>query len=209
MVNLGCVSEPALSTRDTRAPTHTTRLHPHHCLFGGLLLFTSLLPKEHKFALALSPRHLAVIAGVAFSLVLGLAGPAGAAVVLYQNSNANVYASGGQATALLNCIADAHDGVVTQPEVCDQITVHAGRIQLKGVLVLITTTTTPFKILYRNRDVNIWLSGGTATALYECIIDAQSRDGHIPEDPSPCPKVRGTGGNALALRGVSVEVDQP
>ena len=72
--------------------------------------------------------------GAAFSLAVGLSGPASASAVLYQNSNANVKISGGEAVALNACVADARDGVIqTQVVACNQIASAGNMVNLAGV----------------------------------------------------------------------------
>jgi hypothetical protein len=145
--------------------------------------------------------------GAAFSLMLGLGGPASASVILYQNSNANVKISGGEVTAMNNCIADAQDGVIqTQIVACNQVAAAGNLVALDGVSVWVTSATPPSSLLYHGDNVTVKVSGGLANAINNCVADAQ--DGFVQTQIVACNQSASVG-NLVNLSGVSVEVDQP
>ncbi|HEY6798205.1 MAG TPA: hypothetical protein VI248_26295 [Kineosporiaceae bacterium] len=145
--------------------------------------------------------------GAAFSLMLGLSSPASAATVVYENSNANVKISGGEAVALNACIADAQDGVIqTQLVACQQIAAAGNLVTLEGVSVWVTSITTPARILYHGDQVDVSVSGGLAAAVNACVADAQ--DGVVQTQIVACHQVAAAG-NLVNLSGVWVEVTQP
>jgi len=158
----------------------------------------------------MSGRRLGVAAttvGAAFSLMLGLSGPASASVIVFQNSNANVKFTGGEALALNNCIADAQDGIIqTQVVACNQIATAGNMVQVEHVSVWVTSTTRPSRLLFHDDQVDISVSGGLAAAINTCIADA--KDGIIQTQIVACNQFA-SAGNLVTLAGVSVLVEQP
>lgn len=145
------------------------------------------------------------VAGAAFAVAVGLAGPASAATVLFQSSNANVQVSGGEVAALNACIADAQDGVIqTQLVACDQIATAGNLVFLDGVSVWVTTPTTPHALLFHGSNVTVSVTGGLATAFNLCAADAH--DGVIQTQIVACRQVA-SAGNLVNLSNVFVEVD--
>lgn len=145
--------------------------------------------------------------GATFSLMLGLSGPASASTVVYQNSNANVKVSGGEAVALNACIADAKDGVIqTQQVACNQIATAGNLVTLENVSVWVTSTTPPTKLLYRSDRVDVSVSGGLAAAINVCVADA--KDGVIQNQQVACNQAAAAG-NLVSLSGVWVQVERP
>ncbi len=156
-------------------------------------------------------RRLGATAGplaVAASLSLAFSTPASAAELLYQNSNARVMASGGEAVALNACISDAHDGIIqTQQVACNQMATSNNWIDLDSVRVLVTPNTPPYKILYKNtNDVSVKVTGGLTVAINACIADAH--DGIIQTQQVACNQYA-SAGNVVTLNKVTVEVFQP
>lgn len=144
--------------------------------------------------------------GAAFSLAVGLSGPASASAVLYQNSNANVKISGGEAVALNACVADAQDGVIqTQVVACNQVATAGNLVELEHVSVWVTSLTTPPRVLYRGSDVKVSVTGGLAVAINACVADAY--DGVIQTQIVACNQVA-SAGNLVSLTGVGVQVFQ-
>jgi hypothetical protein len=145
------------------------------------------------------------VAGAAFAVAVGLAGPASAATVLFQNSNANVKISGGEVTALNSCIADAQDGVIqTQVVACNQIATAGNLVSLDGVSVWVTTPTTPHALLFHGDKVTVSGTGGLASAFNLCLADAH--DGVIQTQIVACQQIA-SAGNLVNLSNVFVEVD--
>ena len=146
------------------------------------------------------------VLGTAFSLAVGLSGPASASTVLYQNSQANVKITSGEVTAMNDCIADAHDGVIqTQTVACNQIATAGNLVDLQGVSIWVTSATPPARVLYRGSNVRVSVSGGLATAINRCVADAH--DGVIQTQTVACTQVAAVG-NLVNLSGVSVQVYQ-
>jgi hypothetical protein len=145
--------------------------------------------------------------GAAFSLAVCLSGPASASTVLYQNSKANVKVTGGEVTAMNDCIVDARDGVIqTQTVACNQIATAGNLVALEGVSVWVTSATPPARVLYHGGKVKVSVSGGLASAMNVCIADAQ--DGVVQTQTVACNQVA-TAGNLVNLSSVWVQVDQP
>jgi hypothetical protein len=155
-------------------------------------------------------RRLGATAGAfaaAASLTLALSTPASAAVVLYQNSNARVQITGGEAVALNACVADAQDGVIqTQIVACNQVASAGNWVDLNAVNIVVTPVTPPFLTLYKGTDVDVKVSGGLAGAVNACVADAQ--DGVIQTQIVACNQYA-VAGNAVNLSNVAVEVYQP
>lgn len=141
---------------------------------------------------------------------MGLSGPASAATVLYQNDNANVKISGGEVTALNNCITDAQDGVIqTQIVTCGLVAgpvLNPTLLSLGGVSVWVITATPPLTVLYHGDRVSVSVSGGRANAIIACLADAQ--DGVIQTQMVNCRQAASIG-NLISLANVRVRVDQP
>lgn len=145
--------------------------------------------------------------GAASSLLVGLSGPASADVVLYQNDKANVRFTGGEVTAMNNCIADAKDGVIqTQFVACDQIAVSGNLVSLDNVNVWVTPAYRVGPILFQKNNVTISVSGGLANAINNCVADA--KDGFIQTQVLAC-RQAATAGNLVTVTNASVLVTQP
>lgn len=155
-------------------------------------------------------RRLAAAAGTfaaAASLSLALSTPASASVILYQNNNARVQITGGEAVALNACVADAKDGVIqTQLVACQQVASAGNWVDLSDVSIRVAPVNPPFLSLYQGNHVNVKVSGGLAAAINACVADAE--DGVIQTQVVACNQYA-TAGNAVNLSGVSVEVYQP
>ena len=144
--------------------------------------------------------------GATFSLLLGISGPASASIVLYQNDNANIKASGGEVTALNACIADAKDGVIqTQQLACNQVAGAGNAVDLENVSVWVTPAGAIGPILFKKKNVDISVSGGIANAMNLCVADAE--DGFIQTQQLACTQVA-SAGNLLSLTNVRVLVTQ-
>jgi hypothetical protein len=144
--------------------------------------------------------------GAAFSLAVGLSGPASASTVLYQNSNANVKVTGGEAVALNACIADAQDGVIQKQIVaCNQIGTAGNMVDLENVSVWVVQPKPPARVLFHDDNVRVTVSGGLAAAINVCVADAQ--DGVIQKQIVACNQAAAAG-NLVNLSGVSVSVYQ-
>jgi hypothetical protein len=144
--------------------------------------------------------------GATFSLALGLSGPASASTVVYQNSNANVKITGGEAVALNACVADAQDGVIQKQLVaCNQVGTAGNLVDLENVSVWVTQPMPPARVLYHDDNVRVAVSGGLAAALNACVADAQ--DGVIQKQVVACTQAA-SAGNLVNLSGVSVSVYQ-
>jgi hypothetical protein len=129
---------------------------------------------------------------------------------------------GGRQAALLGrCLADARDGVVTtQRPACRQVAPAAGLIRLAGSSVQLTGrvahrrqafTRAPVTVgiaggAPRHIDVNITLelSGGSATAVSNCINDAQ--DGVIQTQRNSCIQYT-SAGNIIMLDNVTFVIN--
>jgi hypothetical protein len=143
--------------------------------------------------------------GATAALMLGFSGPASAAV-LYQNDNANVRVSGGEAIAFNACIADAKDGVIQQQQVaCNQIATAGNAVILDNVYVLVTPAGQSYPILFQKNNVNVTVSGGLAAAANLCVADA--KDGVIQQQQVACNQFAAAG-NMVVLSGVAVAVAQ-
>lgn len=146
----------------------------------------------------------------ASALMLGLSGPASAAV-LYQNDHAKVRVIGEGVTALLACLTDAQDGVIqTVQLVCEQVMSHGPQNALvfEGVDVVVTPARQDGWPLYENVNAKVTVSGQVPAAVKECIDEALY--GHI--DPPllqafGCKQFAGTG-NLVVFNDVAVLVEQ-
>lgn len=175
--------------------------------------FSPVVPEErqlgkgafemHKSTLRRGGASVVFLAGIG-AAVFGLSSVAQASNVLYQNDNANVRVSGGEATALNECINDAKDGYIqTQQNSCDQVATSGNVVTLENVNVYVQRATFPFVLLYRNNNVTVEMTGGAMDAINSCVNDA--RDGVIQTQLNACKQVATAGGLVTAI-GSSVVV---
>ena len=98
--------------------------------------------------------------GAAAALMLGFSGPASAAV-LYQNDNANVKVTGGEAIAFNACIADAKDGVIQQQQVAPATRSQPpATVSFSTHVYVLVTPPGSYPILFQKNHVNVTVSGG-------------------------------------------------
>lgn len=144
------------------------------------------------------------IAGVGAG-VFGFTSSAQAGMLpLFQDDDANVRVSGGQATAINQCINDAQDGVIqNQRNACVQVANSGNILSLQNVNVYVIQPTYPYGVMFSDNDVNLELSGGVARAINQCVNDA--KDGLIQTQVNACRQVAGAG-NYLSLEDVGLRV---
>lgn len=149
---------------------------------------------------------LAILAAVS-SVLIGLGSPANAGALIYQNDNASVKITGGEAIALNSCINDAQDGVInTQINACDQIATSGNIIELDNVGLYVFSSACYCGLpLFHANNVQVEVTGGVASAINLCLND--SRDGVINTQINAC-RQYAVAGNIAFLSGVSVGVYQ-
>jgi hypothetical protein len=155
----------------------------------------------------MSLRNAALIAAagvVAGSAVLVPAVPAGAAGPVYAARRVSVRITGGDVIALNRCVNDARDGVInTQLNACRQVASAGNFLELDDTNVVVAARPDGSTDFSRS-DVDVEVSGGTATAIDECVNDAQ--DGVI-DQTNACVQTA-TAGNLLRVTNVTIAVYQ-
>jgi hypothetical protein len=152
-------------------------------------------------------------AAVGSTLVgLSLAAPASAANNhhhRYQNRHADVTISGGEATAVNQCINNAMNGTtISQTNICNQISYSGNILILNNVTINVYVSGSGSSrhsgrhAEYSRHNAQIEATGGTAVALNACINDA--RDGAITQT-NGCSQFANAG-NVVQLPGVGVDV---
>ena len=143
-------------------------------------------------------------ATIASTLVsLSLAAPASATHAgQYQNSHADVAVSGGQATALNECINEARDGTISQTNNCIQIATSGNIVILENVTINVYEGGSSKRALFSKKQARVELSGGIAEAISACVNDA--RDGVITQT-NACDQ-SSSAGNIIDLSGIAVTV---
>lgn len=115
-------------------------------------------------------------------------------ISVFQDNNVAVSVSGGVATAINKCVNDASDGVIqNQQTACRQVA-------SAGNAVDVTTVT-----VYQSKNVTITVSGGTATAINECVNDAS--DGVIQSQLNACDQAA-SAGNVVAVASITVSASK-
>ena len=115
-------------------------------------------------------------------------------VAVFADRNVKVTVSGGTATAMNKCVNDATDGVIQlQRTACRQVAA-------AGNLVDITAIT-----VYQSKNTTITVSGGTATAINECVNDAT--DGVIQTQQNAC-RQAAVVGNVVTVADITVSASK-
>lgn len=113
---------------------------------------------------------------------------------VFRAKNTAVAVEGGVATAINRCITDASDGVIQQQETaCTQVAV-AGNLTDSGAITV-----------YQSKNVSITVSGGTATAINQCVNDAS--DGVIQDQKNACDQAA-TAGNVVLVESISISASK-
>jgi hypothetical protein len=145
-------------------------------------------------------------AAIAGSMLFAASAPASATALVYQQDNVNVKVSGGEVTALNQCINDAKDGVIqTQANACLQVSSAGNLLTLDKVSVWVLPSSGIGFPLFSASNVTITVTGGLASAINSCVNDA--RDGFIQTQTNACAQ-SATAGNLLNLTKVGVAVYQ-
>jgi hypothetical protein len=147
----------------------------------------------------------AALAGSAVLVSAVPAGAAGAAGPVYTARRVSVRITGGDVIALNRCVNDARDGVInTQQDACRQVAGAGNFVELDDSNVVVSARPDGSPDFARS-DVDVEVSGGSATAVNECVDDAQ--DGVIDSQVNACQQ-SASAGNLLRLSNVSVAVYQ-
>jgi hypothetical protein len=129
---------------------------------------------------------------------------AASAAPLFHAVNVTVKVSGGDATALNQCINDAKDGLIqTQANACTQSSQAGNILLLEDETVFVLSNGFPAAILFAQAHVNVEITGGTVAAINACVNDAQ--DGFIQTQVNACNQTA-VAGNSLALKNINVTV---
>jgi len=149
---------------------------------------------------------LAVFAAIS-SVLIGLSSSASASALIYQNDNASLKITGGEAIALNACINDAQDGVInTQINACNQVATSGNIVELDNVGLYVFASSCYCGLpLFHSSNVHVEVTGGVASALNLCLND--SRDGVINTQINACNQYA-VAGNIAFLSGVRVGVYQ-
>jgi len=146
------------------------------------------------------------IVGAACALMVGMSGPASADALLYENQNVNVKVTGGEAVAINQCIADAHDGVINYAQnKCDQMATGGNYVELDDSLIWVYQNGTWWPSVYDAKKVKVLLTGGISTAMNQCIADAT--DGVINYAQNECDQYA-VAGNIVMAENVNVQIYQ-
>jgi hypothetical protein len=137
--------------------------------------------------------------------VLLSAAPAGASAPVYAARRVSVRITGGDVIALNRCVNDARDGVInTQQNACRQVATAGNFLELDDSTVVVSARPDGHPDFSRS-DVDVEVSGGTATAVNECVDDAQ--DGVVDSQLNACQQ-SASAGNLLRVTNVSIAVYQ-
>jgi hypothetical protein len=124
----------------------------------------------------------------------------GGAITVYRSKNVSIIVSGGAATAINRCVNDASDGVVQdQQNACDQAAA-AGNIVTVDSITVSTS-----------KNVYITVSGGSATAINECVNNAS--DAVQQDQQNACVQMASSGNttevgdiNISASKNITVDI---
>jgi hypothetical protein len=116
------------------------------------------------------------------------------AISVFRDRNTSVVVSGGTATAINECLTDASDGVIqNQQTACRQVASAGNFVDVTSITV------------YESKNVTITVSGGTATAINECVNDAS--DGVIQNQQNACNQAA-SAGNLVAVGRITISASK-
>jgi hypothetical protein len=109
---------------------------------------------------------------------------------VFTDRNVRVVVTGGTATAINECVNDATDGVIqNQRTACRQAASAGNLVDLNSITV------------YQSKNSTITVTGGTATAINECVNDAT--DGVIQNQHNACQQAAAAG-NLVTVAQITV-----
>jgi hypothetical protein len=115
-------------------------------------------------------------------------------ISVFRDKDVSIAVSGGVAVAINRCITDASDGVIqSQQNACRQAA-SAGNFVDGGSISV-----------YQSKNVSISVSGGTATAINQCVNDAS--DGVIQNQQNACDQTA-SAGNVVLVDDITISASK-
>ena len=115
-------------------------------------------------------------------------------ISVFRDKDVSIAVSGGVAVAINRCITDASDGVIqNQQNACRQAA-SAGNFVDSGSISV-----------FQSKDVSISVSGGTATAINQCVNDAA--DGVIQNQQNACDQTA-SAGNVVVVDSITISASK-